>query len=131
MKFIRYASVQVVAYGLDMFAFVVAITFIGLNPILANIFGKIVAGSLAFFLHRNFTFQTAEHGGRRQAIGYFSLLGFNVPLTAAALALALFFISSPTLAKLVSDIVCVFITYWISKRFVFVASKGTHSRRYF
>lgn len=50
------------------------------------------------------------------------LLILNIPLSSLALSLMLTITSITVIAKVVADAVCVFITYWISKRFVFVAN---------
>jgi|CXWL01.1.fsa_nt_gi putative flippase GtrA len=140
MKFIRYLAVQLFAYGLDMGGFLLMTYFFGIDVIVANIFGKIVAGLFAFFVHRNFTFGVAEETNRgRQAIKYFTLLALNVPLSSAALSLMLLVLNLPllatalnlvllnvplpVLAKFIADVICVFITFWLSKKYVFTAPR--------
>jgi putative flippase GtrA len=121
MKFLRYISVQLFAYVLDMGGFVLLLNTIHADPIAANIFGKVLAGLFAFIAHRNFTFNEARNENKgRQAGMYFLLLALNVPLSSAALSVVLWFILNPVSAKLISDVVCVAISYWASKRFVFV-----------
>lgn len=120
MKFVRYIAVQVVAYGLDMGGFLVVFGLMGAGPIIANVFGKIVAGIFAFFVHRRFTFGVAteeKHG--RQAGLYFMLLALNIPLSSAALSLVFLVVSPSVFAKFISDVICVFVTYWLSKKYVF------------
>jgi putative flippase GtrA len=121
MKFLRYISVQLFAYVLDMGGFVLLLSTIRADPIVANIFGKVLAGLFAFLAHRNFTFNEARNENKgRQAGMYFLLLALNVPLSSAALSVVLWIIPHPVFAKLISDVVCVAVTYWASKKYVFV-----------
>ena len=127
MKFVRYIGVQILAYGLDMGGFLLAFEFFGAGPIVANVFGKITAGVFDYFVHRSFTFSAAigeKHS--RQATLYFTLLALNVPFSSAVLSLVLFVVSPPALAKFLADVVCVFVTYAISKNYVF-ARRGKGS----
>lgn len=120
MRFVRYLSVQVIAYGLDMGGFVLLFSYFGVNPLAANVVGKVLAGGFAFFAHRSFTFGVAgETGAAQQAARYFTLLALNVPLSALALSAMLWVIPTVVLAKFVADMICVFLTYWLSRRFVF------------
>ena len=83
MTFIRYGAIQVMAYALDMGAFLLLIALVDDHPILANIAGKGVAGVFAFFLHRHFTFQSTHGSSKAQALRYFSLLAINIPVASA------------------------------------------------
>lgn len=122
MRFARYIAVQVLAYGLDMGSFLLALSWWGAQPLLANVFGKVVAGCFAFFAHRSFTFDAAADARRgSQAVMYTLLLALNIPLSAAALAVVLAVVPHPVLAKFLSDVICVLVTYWLSKRYVFSA----------
>lgn len=122
MKFVRYVAVQVLAYGLDMGGFLLLFDFFGTGPIIANFFGKIVAGVFAFFVHRSFTFGVTHEGRKtQQASMYFLLLALNVPISSAALSVVLLAISPAVFAKFIADVICVVATYWISKKYVFSA----------
>jgi putative flippase GtrA len=138
MKFIRYLAVQVFAYGLDMGGFLLMTYFLETDVIIANVFGKIVAGVFAFFVHRNFTFGVADETNRgHQAARYFMLLVLNLPLSSAALSLmllalnvsllsaalslVLLIVPLPVLAKFIADVICIFVTFWLSKKYVFTA----------
>jgi putative flippase GtrA len=122
MRFVRYVSVQVLAYGLDMGGFLLALKLTA-APLLANICGKLLAGVFAFFTHRSFTFRLAgHHRHHRQAVMYFALLAFNIPLSTTVLWLVLHLLSAyPVAAKFLADVVCVLLTYWLSKTYVFVS----------
>nr|BFE95834.1 hypothetical protein GCM10020185_63700 [Pseudomonas brassicacearum subsp. brassicacearum] len=90
------------------------------QPVLANIAGKGVAGVFAFFFCIG-TSRSSRPGGssKVQAVRYFSLLAINIPLASALFSVGLYFVNSPAPVKFVSDVVCVALTYWISKLFVF------------
>ena len=119
MTFIRYGAIQLMAYGLDMGIFLLLMVLFNDQPVLANIAGKGAAGVFAFFLHRHFTFQSSHGNSKAQAVRYFSLLAVNIPVASALFSAGLYFVNSPAPVKFVSDVVCVVLTYWISKLFVF------------
>ncbi|MBC3361526.1 GtrA family protein [Pseudomonas sp. SWRI154] len=121
MTFIRYGAVQVVAYALDMGTFLLLIALFEDQPVLANIAAKGAAGVFAFFVHRHFTFQSIHGSSKAQAVRYFSLLAINIPIASALFSLGLYFVDNPVPIKFSCDVVCVALTYWISKLFVFHA----------
>ncbi|WMN19751.1 GtrA family protein [Pseudomonas piscis] len=123
MTFIRYGAVQVLAYALDMGAFLLLLSFFKNEPVLANIAGKGVAGVFAFFLHRHFTFQSTASNSKVQAIRYFSLLVVNIPIVSILLGAGLYFFDNPAVVKFIADVACVLLTYWVSKLFVFHSDK--------
>jgi putative flippase GtrA len=103
-----------------MGSFLVMLHFDFLSVLVSNIFGKIVAGSFAFLAHRDFTFRAAnEHRDQKQVLRYFLLIGINIPISSVVLGVLLTFISLPALAKFVSDAICVMLSYWISKKWIF------------
>lgn len=129
-RFIRYSLIQCVAYGLDMGGFILLYTYYEINPLLANVSGKVLAGIFAFIAHRIFTFNTPQSKGiGYQAASYFSLLMLNVPLSALLLSLTLWIISIPIGAKFLTDIGCLFLTYWLSSRFIFLAGESSPKSR--
>lgn len=124
MTFARYVLVQLVAYLIDMGGFLLILKLGWAGWLVANIVGKGFAGVFAFFAHRNFTFRGAQEGsGKAQATKYFVLLGLNLPLSTAVLALVLKVLPQPVPAKLVADAVCILVTYWLSKKVVFSRSQ--------
>lgn len=121
MRFVRYVMVQLVAYGLDMGGFLLLITWLAMEPVTANIIGKVLAGLFAFVAHRSFTFGVAGTSGtRQQALRYFTLLALNIPLSTLLLSVLLWLIPFAVVAKFIADVVLVLLTYWLSKRFVFL-----------
>jgi putative flippase GtrA len=120
MTFIRYLLIQVLAYGIDMGAFIFFIQFNLAGPIIANIFSKIAAGCFAFVLHRSYTFNVASSGfAGKQAVRYFIVLAANVPVASAMLVFILIWVPLPVAAKFLSDTVMVALSYFLSKKFIF------------
>lgn len=120
LPFLRYLSVQIIAYAVDMGSFLLMIDYAGLGPLMSNAAGKVLAGTFAFMAHRHFSFETASEGNTsQQAISYFALLTLNVPLSSAALKLMLLFIPVISVAKFTADILFVLLTFWLTKKFVF------------
>ena len=142
MTFLRYLLIQVLAYGIDMglFLSILHLDFNWDGPILANVVSKLAAGCFAFVAHRNFTFAVEGSGfARSQAARYFLVLAVNVPvasailglflillplvvnvpMVSAILGLILLWIPLPVVAKFLSDIVCVSLSYILSKHFIY------------
>lgn len=120
MTFLRYLTIQVFAYGIDMGVFFFLFHFVLTGPIIANIFSKLAAGCFAFLVHRRYTFNVATSGFvGRQAIRYFTVLAAHVPVASAVLVFILIWVPLPVLAKFLSDIVMVVFSYVVSKKFIF------------
>lgn len=130
MRFLRYVMVQGAAYGIDMGGFLLLLTFSAMAPLIANIIGKVMAGLFAFAVHRCFTFKVGHDLCKmQQAVKYFTLLCLNIPMSSMTLAFALWIIPMPVAAKLIADFTGVIITYWLSKRFVFVVGQDQADAR--
>lgn len=124
MTFVRYVAIQLLAYGIDMGVFLIVFKSGLTGPIEANALAKLAAGTFAFTAHRNFTFRVGERSSiRHQATRYFLLLILNIPIASIILALLLAWITQPVAAKFIADIVCVALTYGLSKRFVFTGQQ--------
>ena len=120
MTFLRYLLIQVFAYGIDMGTFLFLLHFDLAGPIIANIGSKLAAGSFAFVAHRRYTFNVAEPSfAGRQAVRYFIVLATNVPVASAMLVFVLIWVPLPVVAKFLSDIVMVALSYVLSKKFIF------------
>lgn len=121
VRFLRYLMVQLVGYGLDMGTFILLMSYFSMGPISANIGGRLLSGIFAFFVHRKFTFGGSVSGGQfQQAVRYFLLMVVNLPISAAILSATLWVIHIPTAAKFAADVMGVLLTYWLTKRFVFL-----------
>lgn len=117
----RYILVQTLAYCVDMGGFIVLLSCIGLNPLMATMISKGGAGIVAFIAHRAFTFRLSRAAlDPRQALRYFTLLILNIPLTAIVLAALLWLIPMVVIAKFIADVACLLFTYWVSARFIFI-----------
>jgi putative flippase GtrA len=117
----RYIAVQAVAYVLDMGGFIL-LGAAGLGVVTANILAKLAAGSFAFVAHRHFTFGVdRRYDARGQLVKYAVLLAANVPLSSGLLVLLMRWVVSPVLAKLLADLLCVAITFLLSRHVVFRA----------
>lgn len=120
MIFIRYVTIQLLAYVLDMGGFLLILKMDIFGPVIANIIGKSAAGIFAFIAHRNFTFRSNEPADKkRQAIRYFVILALNIPFSTGILSLFLIWIKEPEIAKFLADGICVLLSYLISKKFIF------------
>lgn len=139
MTFLKYLTIQVLAYGIDMGTFLLILHLKDIYtiplpiylsnicpvsgdiyPILANVIAKLMAGCFAFVAHRYFTFKVADSGFVwRQAVRYFLVLAINVPFASALLGLILVWLPLPVVAKFISDVICVVISYFLSKKFIF------------
>ncbi|MBT9159940.1 MAG: hypothetical protein DDT27_00521 [Dehalococcoidia bacterium] len=128
MQFVRYMLVQVLAYGLDMGGFILLVSHFDIEPIPANMVSKILAGVFAFVAHRRFTFGVAVTGTKvLQGRRYFTLLALNIPLSALVLGAMLWVIPMAVAAKFFADMIYVVLTYWLSKRFVFIGGDPVKS----
>lgn len=115
----RYVGVQLFVYALDMGVFLLALSA-GAGPIPANVAAKTTAGLTAFLAHRRMTFGVhGQPGVAGQALRYGLLLALNVPLSSGVLALLLPWIAPPMLAKFVADVLCVGLTFVLSRQLVF------------
>lgn len=126
VTFVRYVVIQLLAYGIDMGLFLMVLKSELFGPIMANVLAKIAAGIFAFIVHRNFTFRVRISSEiSKQAVRYFLLLALNIPIASAVLALLFVWISAPIVAKFLSDIICVALTYGLSKYFIFTEKQIT------
>jgi putative flippase GtrA len=83
------------------------------------------SGIFSFLLLRIFVFEVKGERHRVQALQYLILLLINILLTSAALALALTLIPYVIVAKFVSDVSCLTLSYLVSKHYIFV-DNATH-----
>lgn len=126
MTFLRYIAVQLVAYGIDMSVFLAVLFSGALGPVETNVIAKLSAGLFAFVAHRQFTFRVAESiAAKEQAIRYFVLLALNVPVASVILTFLLLWIPEPVMAKFIADVICVGLTYLLSKHFIFFGQQAS------
>lgn len=126
MSFVRYLIVQLLAYAVDMGGFLIAIKYGFQEPVSANLLGKVGAAVFAFALHRTVTFQVGgSPDGKSQALRYSLLFVLASFLSSLILLAVQTILPFPPLAKFVSDVLCVLLTYQASKSFVFVKSRSS------
>jgi len=123
MKFLRYALVAGIAYGIDFGGFILLLN-IGYSPFWANTLIKVVAAIFGFFSHRYFTYLIKVRDGMgKDAIRYFGLALFYTPTSSILLYGIILIISNPIHAKIISDISFFILMFWITSRFTFVKTK--------
>ena len=123
MTFLRYLIIQVIAYVIDIGLFVALLYSSPLDAFFSNILSKIAAGVFAFLVHQNFTFRVNKcNRNKNQAIRYFILLGLNVPISSMVLSSLLYFVEMAIAAKFISDVICVLLSFYVSKKWVFPSS---------
>lgn len=118
----RYLGVQVIAYGIDLGTFL-ALGLV-LDPLPSNVLSKLAAGLFAFIAHRHVTFKVGRQSDlHAQLVKYGLLLALNIPLGSFLLALLLPWVAPAALAKFLSDVACVGVTFLLSRHVVFVRSR--------
>lgn len=126
--FVRYLGVQALGYLIDMGLFLLLSHAI--NPIVANIASKTVAGLFGFFANRYFTFKAHRHGrARSQLIKYAILVAANIPISSALFTLFMRWIAPLALAKFVADVICMGLNFLLSHYVVFNRTQATKSIR--
>jgi len=120
--FIKYLFIGGWAYCID-FGIYLSLIFIypSINLIYASSLGKLISSIFSLLAHRFFTF---NHSGSKPKIlqqtwRYFFLVALNIPFCALVLAITLNLINNPFLAKITADVLCVYISYLLSKHFIF------------
>lgn len=116
-EFGRYVGVQLLAYALE-WAVYLGVRAVGLGPLPSNAVGKAVALVFAFFCHRSFTFRSQDSRVGQQAVRYFATFLVNVVISTSLLWLLDRYLPE-WIAKGVSDVVAVFVSYLLAKRIVF------------
>lgn len=112
--------VQLASYGIDLGTYLLISSLFEISHLVANLFGKIAAGLVAFVLHRYFTFRIESTKGiHRQAIKYFTLLAANIPVNSAVFFGTLHLLADATQAKILADVICVGATFLLTERVVF------------
>jgi putative flippase GtrA len=120
LKFIRYFIVAASAYLIDFFGFLI-FNNLGFKPVTSNILSKVFASLYGFKFHRRFTYKLNKREGiKAHAIKYFSLVFLlYTPISSLVLFLMLKLINEPEFAKIYSDIILYFVTYFYTSKFIF------------
>lgn len=117
---IPYILVQILAYVVDMSAFLIYSDLINIGTIYANILSKISAGVFAFFIQRKFTFNvnTNKKIGKQASL-YSFFLFINIPIASGMLFITIPLFSEGIVSKFFADILCLGISYLVCKFFIF------------
>lgn len=100
-------------------------TFGTFGPVWANVVAMLFAGFLAFILHRYLTFRVTEIVAMQgQAFRYFLFIALNLPLASVILALFLLWFPDLFVAKYISDVICIGLTFLVSKHLIFARRKN-------
>jgi putative flippase GtrA len=126
MTIFYYLIVGSLAYLIDLGCFILILStqnfFMG--PVFASLVSKITSSLFSFFAHRSVTFKHQKDTPCiQQSFKYFLLVILNAPFSAWLLMINLHWISIPLHAKIVTDILCMALSYWLSKQFVFVTRR--------
>ncbi len=117
---VRYLVVGVLIYTIDMLSFIFSFYLLDLDELIANGFAKILAGILGFLLHKKFTFQINKYKDNAiQKYRYIALLFSTVLVSVLFFYFILMIIRNPVVAKFISDILIVLLSFLISKQWVF------------
>ncbi len=117
-QFIRYNLVQIVRYVLE-FSLFLLLPKLSSHLLLSNCTAKTFAATFAFFLHKHFTFKKKNNAKlAKEILCYVALFGIHILLSSAML---LFFYEffAPWLAKFISDVCYVAISFILVRNFVF------------
>jgi putative flippase GtrA len=125
----KYSLIQITAYLMDYSVFIGLTYLFNAPPLESNVAGKILSGIFSYFSHRHYTFSREEKANVwPEAIRYFSVLALNVPLSSGLLALFSQFLPL-LLAKFVSDVLCVALSFKLTQSVVFRQKSANGSQR--
>ena len=118
MQFIKYLTVQLVAYTADFSVFNILHLGQEIEPAFANPAAKLAGVLLAFTLHRYFTFK-AKGPPFLQFIRYSALLPANILFSTGVLSLGLWLGFGAITAKIGSDCISLPLFFILNKIFTF------------
>lgn len=124
MQLLRYLCVGLVVMAVDYAGFLLGL-LLGLTAVPANAIGKVAATIVGCMLHRNYTFAGPQRLSiRQQLVSYIALSAANLILSSILVHALVYKLGLVALAaKVVTDIVVVFVAYLASK-FLIYASAG-------
>jgi len=117
---IRYLITGVIVYLIDMFFFLFSFYLLGFNAMVSNSAAKLLGGLSGFFLHRRITFNVGKSNYKAtQKYKYSLLLLFTYTGSIVLFYFALLILQNEILAKFISDVVIIVLSYTISKFWIF------------
>ncbi len=127
---LRYIGVAALAYFIDIGFYVVFLSF-GINPLWANLGGKVISIILSFFAHRYFTYTIKKSDDLvSHTFRFLGVAFLNTQVSTLLLFIAIKFIPSLIVAKFICDVILFVMGYWVTSKFVFFKkdnSVGNHS----
>lgn len=116
----RYFMVGVVVYGVEYVVYLLLVLQFSILPLYANGEAKVVAGLIAYFLHRMHTFQKEfDDGIYRDFVKYLSVLIVNIPLFGFVFYVISLIGLDFKITKVMADVFCICIAYLQARFFVF------------
>jgi putative flippase GtrA len=116
----RYIVVGIFVYGVEYISYLSLILYCSVAPLYANAAAKIIAGFIAYFFHRIYTFQKSFYEGLyKDLVKYVAVLLFNVPLFSVIFYAVNLFGLDYKVTKIIADIFCIAIAYLQTRFLVF------------
>lgn len=124
MKILKYSTTRFVIVGgfLYLADFLVywILVKLSINPLIANFCGKIIGAFIGFFGHRYFTFQVIDKKLLlKHSLKYIIITLVYAPFSSLVLNGVFSLISNRIIAKIISDTICIVISFLLSKFAIF------------
>ncbi len=121
-QFLRYNLVQILCYLIEMAIFLILFEM-KKQLFFANFYSKIISAIMSFFAHKYFSFEkNRNHNLTSEMLRYGALVAVNLVFNSLFLLFLSQFIIE-WLAKIISDICCVFINFILVRKIVFNYTK--------
>lgn len=116
----RYVVVGILVYGIEYCSYLLLIAYCSVAPLYANAIAKIIAGLLAYFFHRIYTFKKSfSEGLYKDFVKYVVVLLINLPLFGVIFYLVNLGGLDYKITKVIADVFCIAIAYLQTRFFVF------------
>ena len=126
-QFVKFGLVGVVGFVVDAGALFLLIAVGDIGPYIGRIYSFLIAASVTWVLHRNFTFKSAARGpAAGQWVRFVAVNAFgaavNYGVYAALLLTSETFLAAPVLAVAVGSLTAWTFNFFASRRYVFKAA---------
>lgn len=118
----KYLLVQIAVYLFEFAIFALGLAYLSSDSdiVLLNAAAKCVALLVAFFMHKYWTFEKGGSGAVFDELGrYLLLFAFNLALSSGLTWIFLVVDFWPQAAKILADTICVIVTYYLTKNYIF------------
>ncbi len=127
VQFVKFGIVGVVGFVIDATALYLLINLGDLGPYITRVYSFVLAASVTWALHRNFTFKASAKGAPARQWARFVVINtfgaaINYGVYAALLLASDFFLSQPVLAVAVGSLAAWAFNFAASRRYVFRAA---------